>query len=285
MHICYVDESGCTGSLPDTTSDIQPVLALLGVVANSACLVDLTHDFLAAKRRFFPHRNGETANHQLNWMLVEIKGADLRKSIAVGSRRERSHAIGFLDQIFSLLEKFGVRIVGRVWIKGVSAEFKGNSVYTFSIQNILEHFERFLSERSELGLVVADSRTKSKNANVSHSIFTRKFRRNGDPYPHILEMPVFGHSDNHALIQIADLLCSAVLSPIATHTYCTGHLNSIHVRPGYDRIKSRYADRLRNLQYRYLDGARAHGGIVVSDALMHTSGNRFFHTTLAGDAD
>jgi hypothetical protein len=40
-------------------------------------------------------------------------------------------------------------------------------------------------------------------------------------------MPLFGHSDNHAGIQAADLLCSAFLFPMATYMYCLGHIKTI----------------------------------------------------------
>ena len=35
-------------------------------------------------------------------------------------------------------------------------------------------------------------------------------------------MPVFAHNQNHAGIQIADLVCSALLFPMATTRYCLG---------------------------------------------------------------
>jgi hypothetical protein len=64
---------------------------------------------------------------------------------------------------------------------------------------------------------------------VSHSIFTQKFKAEGDQYPRVLEMPTFGHSNNHVGIQIADLLASALLYPMATCAYCRGHVSNVHV--------------------------------------------------------
>jgi hypothetical protein len=42
-----------------------------------------------------------------------------------------------------------------------------------------------------------------------------------------MEVPSFGHSDNHAGLQLADLICSAFLWPMAMHAYCEGHITVI----------------------------------------------------------
>jgi hypothetical protein len=81
-------------------------------------------------------------------------------------------------------------------------------------------------------------------------------------------MPVFGHSENHAGIQITDFLCSTLLFPIATQTYCLPKLGiSAHVHAEDARIKIRYAPRLRALQYRYYRQGMWRGGISVDDKM------------------
>ena len=93
----------------------------------------------------------------------------------------------------------------------------------------------------------------------------------------LIELPTFAHSDNHAGLQIADAFCSALVTPIAVHSYCTGHINSIHVRPGYVDFKSNYAARIRPLQHRYqIQNGRWLGGLVVSDDLGHKGGGHLF---------
>jgi hypothetical protein len=90
-------------------------------------------------------------------------------------------------------------------------------------------------------------------------------------------MPTFGHSDNHVGIQIADLLCSALLFPIAAQTYCTGHVNNVHVQAGYGLLKTRFGTQLSALQHRFQDGGgRWRGGIVVNDRLTQRSGAHLF---------
>ncbi len=171
-----------------------------------------------------------------------------------------------------------MHIVGRVYIKGINIPMKNREVYTAAIQSICAYTHALLCEKDQTGMVVADSRTKSQNAVVAHSIFTEKFRRAGDKYGRILEMPVFGHSENHAGLQIADLVVSALVAPMACYAYCRGHINSPHVDTKYGVLKQRFGRRLERLQFRYAgpDG-RMRGGLTVCDSLTQRSGGALFH--------
>src|SRR5690606_19469580 len=119
-----------------------------------------------------------------------------------------------------------------------------------------------------------DCRSKAINVSVSHSIFTQRFKSSGDQYNRILELPLFANTDNHAGLQVADLLCSALLFPIAAYSYCLGHVNNVHVSQEYELLKTRYGSRLQQLQHRYRDGKdRYRGGVTVSDALLKRPGS------------
>lgn len=275
MYICYMDESGCTGALPSSTSPIQPVLVVAGVIIDQQKIQAATVEYLNIKRKFFPKRLGQSAAF-LQWVLEEIKGSDIRKDVRSSGRSERRHAIGFLDHFMLLLERNGVKIIGRLWVKGVGQPFSGTPVYTSSVQHICEYFNNFLESHQSAGCIIADSRNPALNANVSHSIFTMKFRAKGDAFPRILEMPTFGHSENHVGIQLVDLLCSSLLFPLAAYSYCTGHVTSVHVSPSYSAIKLRFGARLRSLQYIYRDGGKIRGGITVSDAIGKKSAAEMF---------
>lgn len=125
--------------------------------------------------------------------------------------------------------------------------------------------------------MIADSRTPTTNAWVAHSIFTQKFKTAGDCYPRLLEMPTFGHSQNHAGIQIADLVSSALLFPMATRCYCYGHVQNVHVDRGFEVVAIRYGQRLQAMQHRYEDDrGRRIGGITVSDPLTRRPGGLLF---------
>jgi hypothetical protein len=270
----YVDEAGCLGAIPSATSDIQPVFVIAGVCFDISHLPDLTRDFIALKRRFFP--SSHTSSHQLDAILVEVKGADIRRNVSSGGRSSQRAAFGFLDKVLDLIEQNKGQAFGRIWVKGIGAQFKAREIYSSSIQSICTTFQASLHATGEPGIVVLDSRNKQCNTNVSHSIFTKKFQAIGDEFPRLLEMPLFGHSDNHAGIQIADLVCSALLFPIAIQTYCTGHIANVHVRD-YTALKTRYITRLQQLQFRYQDpNGKWRGGFTVADAIVKRSGAELF---------
>jgi hypothetical protein len=275
MRICYLDESGDTATLPTATSPIQPAFIPAAVVFQQARIAAVTMEFLSIKERYYPNLMPCTG-HRLDRIKMEIKGADVRRAVRSPKRKLRRQAIGFLDRIVDMLESHSAKIIGRVWIKGIGQPLDPRAIYTSSVQAICTSFQHLLIREDDTGLMIADSRSKAQNAQVAHSIFTQKFQTSGDFYDRILEMPSYGHSENHAGLQIADLLCSALLYPMATYTYCTGHLTSVHVQPGHSLLQRRYGDRLRRLQYRYHDGYRHRGGITVCDELGRRPGGVLF---------
>ncbi|MDP9225544.1 MAG: DUF3800 domain-containing protein, partial [Actinomycetota bacterium] len=229
VRICYIDESGDTQAIMAPTQNVAPVCVVLGLVLDQAALHGLTQEFLTLKRRSYPGLLPRESS-RLDWMLAEIKGSELRRALRTGMpRRNRRHTINFLDRLIKLLEDYQVRLVGRVWIKNVGDLVAGAALYSSSVQAICAYFHHLLIELDQLGFVIADSRSYKGNIGVSHSIFTQKFKVDGDEYDRILEMPTFGHSDNHVGIQIADLIASAMVYPMATSAYCSGHVQNVHV--------------------------------------------------------
>jgi hypothetical protein len=176
-----------------------------------------------------------------------------------------------------LLERYQAKIFGRVWIKGIGLPINGRAIYTSSIQAICGDFQRLLDLENNHGVIVADSRTPVLNSDVSHSIFTQKFRAAGDSYSRVLEMPTFGHSENHVGLQLADLLTSGLLFPIACYAYCSGRVNNIHVHAKYATIKAMFGPRLLALTYRYNEGGRPRGGITVDDKLAARNNTLMFN--------
>jgi hypothetical protein len=182
-----------------------------------------------------------------------------------------------MDKFLGLLENHGGRLLARMYVKPIGVAFHGRSVYTSAVQNLAGDFNHFLRAEHADGLMILDSRSKSTNTNVSHSVFTQKFRSAGDAYAGLVEMPVFGHSDNHAGIQAADMICSAFLFPMAAYVYCQGHVKNIHVHLAYHRIRDMFGERLKRMQFRYQDaGQYWRGGVTVSDAISHLHGGILF---------
>jgi hypothetical protein len=276
VKICYIDESGDTGTVPHANSPVQPVLVIAAVALDHTNLTALTHAFINLKQKFSPSLAGRNS-HRFDVLLNEMKGTDIRRGVVSGRRRESRRAIGFLDRYVELLEFHRVRIFGRVWVKKLRYAMDGKAVFTSSVQAICRSFQEYLTGTNDSGIVIADSRTPGQNVPVAHSIFTQKFRVAGDPYHRIYEMPTFGHSNNHVGLQVADLLASALLFPIAAYAYCSGHVNNIHVNHKYQVLRDRYGQRLERLQFRHLnhDGRRC-GGITVSDELGSKSGAHMF---------
>jgi hypothetical protein len=275
MRVAYVDDAGDIQTISTPDANIQPVLAFATVVLPVEGLNQLTRDFLALKRRFFGGRM--RSPHLLDDVLVEIKGAELREMVRSPSRRRRRRAIRFLDELLGLLEANDAKVMGRVWIKALGEDMNGQALNTFSIQAIAETFQAYLTEIDDEGWMIIDSSTPGMNAAVSHSIFTAKFRAAGDQYDRLLELPTFGHSKNHVGLQIADILSSGLVTPMACRTYCCTHVTGVHVHVRYDEIKSRFGVRVQHLQFRYVDGAGTwRGGFTVSDPVNRLHSGHLF---------
>ena len=276
-YICYIDEAGCTTPLPSAETDIQPVLVIVGLVVDVAKVREITIRFLELKRRFFPRKFG-AGNHLLDDVLLEIKGSDLRSSIRKhGAKADAT--LKFIDSTLELLRANNARLFASVWVKGIGKAIDSRAIYTTSIQAACRNFSSFLEASDDSGFMVADFRTPGLNTQVSHSIFTQKYRAKGDPLARLLELPTFGHSDNHVPLQIADLLCSTLLFPMATATYCAGQIKGKHVRGRDILIKRRYASRIKALQFRYKDdaGGQSLGGVFVNDGLQGRKSDLMFH--------
>lgn len=121
-----------------------------------------------------------------------------------------------------------------------------------------------------MAIIIADSRNKAKNANISHSVFTQMYSAQGNPYRNLVEAPTFGHSDNHAGLQLTDMVCSALLFPIVAELCCLQHMqDKTHCYAQHANLRTRYGATLRQLQYQYrYEGSQGWGGgISLSDPL------------------
>lgn len=277
MHIAYMDDAGDLGAIsnPPLHND-QPVFALTLLFVNQARLAAMVPEFLQVKRNYFPGFI-PPASHFLAAVLPEIKGADLRRDIATGTRNKARHATRFLSEIAALCVRSDMKLVSKVYIKGIGQQNHPTSVYTAACQALFKSFDQYLSTVDDVGICIADSRTKGLNVPVAHSIFTQMFSTKQAHFPRIMELPTFGHSENHVGVQLCDLLASALIVPAAVHTYCTGHIANVHVQPGYSKIRALFTAKLQQLLYRYQDAQHTwRGGITVSDAILHRPSSEMF---------
>jgi hypothetical protein len=269
MYVCYIDESGCLGAIKGRdAAGPTPVFAIAGLFFHRKHIDQLTDRLLALKRRFFPNNLPPDAR-PLDWMMAEIKGSTIRNMMRDTGRNNRRHAIGYLSKNLDLLEDIDARFVARIYVKPIGEAFDGKSVYTSSVQCIATHFHHFLEASSGSGLIVADSRSHKPNVNVAHSIFTQRRRARGDLYPRLVELPLFGHSDNHAGLQMTDVLCAALLFPLAAQLCCAHHYPiATHASDHWLSVRTRFGVRLSALEYRYRSAPdKWHGGITLSDPM------------------
>lgn len=274
MYVCYLDESGGYEP-PDSSPDATPVMVILGLVVNAASVAALTRDFLALKRRHFPGRY--TSPHALSHILVEVKGSELLQMTRSSSRNKRRQAERFRSELLDLIAAYDGRILGRVWVKEPAKSMNPVASYCYAVQDIAMHFSQYLQVKGAEGVLIADGRTHAANVGVAHSIFTQKWRTAGDPYPFMREVPLFAQSDNHAGLQVADLVASSLVFPMAAVSYCKPRAGAAHSSTRYANVRDGFGPRLKGLQYRYRDEAgHWRGGLVVSDPVGHRPGSLLF---------
>jgi hypothetical protein len=277
VHILYLDESGSVEA-PDHEPSGSPVMAILGVIIDASSIPQLTRDFLALKRRYFPDLF--MAGRALSHVLREVKGSNVLKLTRSDSRNKRRHAWLVRTEVLRLLSHYDCRVLGRVWVKQSGSVLKPAETYGYAVQDIATHFCRFLDQHDSQGFFIADSRSPGPNVQVAHSVFTQKWRTAGDPYPRLLEVPVFAHSDNHAGLQLSDLVVSTLVFPMACSAYGTPPGN-IHGCARYHRLRTDHGQALRSLQFQYADGSgRLRGGVIVSDPVGRRPSSRLFEPAL-----
>lgn len=242
IDICYLDESG--DEQPLTAPGQSKIFAIGGFLVSTDSADALLMDFLRLKQRTFSQlaRPGVRLS---DLITHEVKGAQLRRDLREGTRWSVHTAMSFLDQFLTLLEKHGAKLVGQNYVKSDSS--LSRYAYSMSVQQMIRRVDKSYGSRRTKMLVVMDSRTKSKNTPTVRHLATQKFKSGSSDYQRLIETPVFGHSDAHPLIQIADIVVSALLVPLAEATFFSPELAPHH---GYTRAKSIFANRLDALQLR-----------------------------------
>ena len=276
MYVMYVDEAGDLAGLasPARPND-QPVFILAGLILHSDHIRSFTAEFLTLKRRFYPRLRHPELRRHLDWILPEIKGSDLKKSAMSRSRNERRHALMFMGELLQLVESRGGKLAARVWVKQPGQTINARAIYTYSVQALTATFDNLLSDVGSLGVCIADSRTKQLNEPVAHAVFTQ-IHSLGPTYRHIKEVPLFGHSGNHAGLQASDLITSGILMPIACYVYCHTFVANSHVKDAALLLRDRFGPRLRSMQHRYQVAGRFKGGIVTADPVNQSSARLLF---------
>ncbi|MCL2464365.1 MAG: DUF3800 domain-containing protein [Micrococcales bacterium] len=243
---------------------VHPVFVVAGLSVDDDLIDDLLMDYVRLKTRFEP----SLRHRQLSDVIQrEIKGATLRRDIRnTTSRDTRRRAVGYLDNVLQLLERYGCQIMGRVLVKQAGEVYSPASTYPSAVAELATTFDHHAAEVGQRGWIVLDSQTKVKNEGNVHTITTRRYRHGGGLYPQLVESPVFGHSDTHVLLQIADLLASALIYPAACAAYLLTTPGDPHLDPAFATVRQTFGARLANLEHRYTDPDGNHrGGFRVID--------------------
>lgn len=267
LQLCYVDESGKAETLTVADGDQQPVIVVAGVSIPEDQLTAVTHEWLELKRRYFPNIKAKGQRGWLDAILVEGKGTTVRRGYrSRATRRQRQHAHGIIDGVLRVLEKHDGRVLGRVWVKQLDAVNDEMAVHSSSLQFICAAFHSGLGD-DERGMVVVDSQTHRHNHRLAHSVFTQRFGRH-PTHRKLVDMPVFGHSDNHAGLQIADYVCSALLAPLAATVFAGGYGGwNRHCDSSFLDLRDDFGPRLQQLTYDFVSPrtGRTSSSLVVDD--------------------
>nr|WP_246880883.1 DUF3800 domain-containing protein [Chromobacterium violaceum] len=268
VHLCYIDESGNSETIINPNDNVQPMLILLGLFVDGTKTFDITKDFIALKKKYFPALF-PSGQQSLDALLFELKGSDIRSAIRKNSHSSQivQHHFRFLDSILALLAKYDIKITARIWVKGFNKPLQDKSVYTLTTQQIAVRFQKYLEGVDSDGIMVMDYRDPTKNGWVANSVFTQQLKNGGNAYPRIREIPTFGVSDNHAMLQICDLICSSILYPMAGIKFCSGIVNNAHTHANYQWIVQRYSKRLKALQYHCTVNNQKYWGITAHNQL------------------
>lgn len=269
MHLCYLDESGSAETYTQQHPASTPAFVLVGLSVAAARQKSLSMEFIRLKQEFEPHLLAPESR-LTDSIQFEVKGSTLRADLrrTGGGRNRRRRAIGFLDKTIRLLEDHGCRLMGKVQIKEQDRVYRDADIYPRAVAELATTFNSQLGASMTQGIMILDARTKVKNEGNVHTITTRRFASGGDQLPHLVEAPVFGHSDTHVPLQIADLIASAVIFPSACLAYCGQDTWSAHHCERYSDIRDRFGARIARLEHRYIDDQGAtRGGFHVIDPI------------------
>ena len=196
------------------------------------------------------------------------------------SRNNHRRALGYLDHVVRLLERYQCRIMGEVLIKQPGETYNPAATYPNAVAELAATFDHQAADAGQRGWMMLDARTKVKNEGSVHAVTTRRYRRGGNTYPQLVESPVFGHSDTHVLLQLADIVASALVYPCACTAYHQPVVGDPHLDPSLQVVRATFGDRLNRLQHLYTDDAgNLRGGFRVIDRLGHQPARLLFRDT------
>ena len=285
LYFCYLDETGSDLGTPVVGSDSPPIFVVAGIVIPAGGVAQMTREFVAAKREYDPERFEDIPASER--AREEVKGHKMFRVLAKGGGKQQAAAVAFLHETLDIVARLDGGLVGRFQVKVAGERFNTNAVYASSVAEIAGNFQKFLEARRARGMIWCDSRRyrdwdvakvcpdcgkrvifcerkdEPLNIPISRAVFAKKFGGEKDALPDVAEAPAFVNSENHAGIQIADLLCSALIGPIAAAHY---RPESSRADPRALELRDRdgFGERMNKMQLRVQDDSGVVRGALTS---------------------
>ena len=203
MFYFYIDESGNPEGyhIPIQGSE-TPLFVLTSLCIHETNWRNVTHDLNYLKQRFFKNEIGAEPPH-----YFEIKGNDLTRP---GNRNNRrNHA--YLDSILRLCDKYTLPFFSVIIRKDHITPTNKTSLYTMSLQYLVERFQIFLDDNNDNGLMIIDSRVHNIDFQVAQSHLSFVFGNiTGKQCNRIIEAPMFTDSRLTAGLQLVDTVSSCI---------------------------------------------------------------------------
>jgi len=238
--VLYVDESGDVRQHDVPLKNGQtPIFTLTGLVLPLKEWRNIDREFLALKRTFFAP---ELTNSKKRAEHYEIKGNTLTSPRNKDSRRRHV----FLNKICQLASSFNGKLFCVTIVKSPEEPTNATSIYTSSLQYLIERFNIFISEHEsyDKGIIIADS-TKQFDNDVAKSHMSFIFgTESGRSLNHIYEAPLFADSRLTAGLQMVDML-SSIIYTNHYHWYC----RSVPSATNYEHMK-KYWEIIKALEFK-----------------------------------
>ncbi|WP_228028217.1 DUF3800 domain-containing protein [Chitinibacter fontanus] len=244
MHICYIDEAGCPGYLPANNTEIQPVLIIAGLALPKEALDSIGRQFIKIKQQYLYGESRPNSRHED--ALNELKGAELRRAIREGIKAEADKAHKLAHQLLETLIAHGAELYGQVIIKVTDDKFNGTRLYAEAMMRIAKNYHQLLDKELSNGLIVADFRGSEINGKVAQPISLAMWEQK-NTFPRFELPPTFGNSNSHVGLQIADIIISTLLMPLALAKFYEQIPESKHKRSDDLQHFKRYQKRLKAL--------------------------------------
>lgn len=203
----YIDESGNTASLQQEGSKF---LALIGCIVHEKDKYDIEVHFRSIKEKFYQNPDIEIKSNFLRYANPDI--TDISSPIKLHSREKYDE---LEKEIADFMKTAPLRLIAvvidkvRYWNR-----YPSQNPYDAAYIFLLERFQSFLENNSDLGLCIIDPRegtvTKKyidKDLDQTHNLL--RWEKGGfwKQCPRVIERVLFSASDSTIGIQLADLYC------------------------------------------------------------------------------